>query len=1076
MSRTTRPLISRPHFAVPALVALSLLTSCSKQARTARALHRADSYFKSGQFDNAKIEYLNVLRLNPRSSIPYQQLGFIWSEEGAPLRAAPYLFKSRELAPQNVENRLRLARIFGLLGRRGDAMREAMQILGEHPDNAEALRLAAEVAQTAEELERVAEEARKFSKPNNCELQLAFGAIAVRKGDHEAAENAGRQAILLDPRSASAHLFMGTYWLSQNDRVKAGSELKAAAELAPPRSRERLAYAQFCAKTGAADEAVKTLQAVITSAPDFLPAWNLLAELSLGRRNYDECLKELANVLNRDPDNIEANIFQAKALAAKGEKDKAISILERLDGRYPGFAPVKYELARSYLEKNDAKQATTTLNDAITANPDFVDAALLLGQINLRTGKAKDVVESMRALLAKHPEATAAKLLLADAYRALGQLDNAADIFRAELNLSPDNAEACAALGIILRQQQKNDEARQLLEKARQLAPNNPVPLVQLVDLDIAAGDYEAARRRVQQQVWSAPNAAVPHFLEGRIYIAEKEWDLAEAALAKAVTLNPNFSSAYSLLASTYVATQKLPQAARQLEILAAQNPRDTRVLMSLGVIYEKSADYAKARDVYEKVLSITPEFVPALNNLAYLYTDRFDQPERAYELAQKARSLQPGDAAIADTLGWACYKKRDYQQALVLLQESAGKSPNEPEILYHLGMTHYMMSQRDAARTAFEQALKASADSPLRTEIEHRLSLTSGAASALSVEELKVIVKQQPDDVQARMRLAEAYEWQRAFAEAIRQYEATLKLSPKLVPAITKLAELYAGPMNEPAKALEYAKQARDLSPGDQATARLLGRVAYKTGNYSWAYSLLKENSGEGTVDPVTLHALGWSAFYLGKIDEAKEQMRRVAASSPSSPEAADANVWLRMIEVHQNPNGSTNAWHDVESVEKADPRNVPAQLAEAAIYLANGDRDRAAAIYENILRQLPDFAPAQKRLATLYAAKPDRIAMAYDLASKARKTLPEDTELTATLAEISYQRKDYPRAVQLLQENARIGPLDANNLYYLGMSSFYTKETAQARAALTQALAKGLKDPLASDARHALQDLERN
>jgi tetratricopeptide (TPR) repeat protein len=1071
------PIMPRLRIIISLLVALSLLTSCSKEARKTRALRRAEAYFSSGQFDNAKIEYLNVLRLDPGSSIPYEKLGFIWSEEGAPLRAAPFLFKSRELASQNVENRLRLARILGSLGRRSDAIHEATQILEQHPENGDALRVAAETAQTHEEVETVEQQLRKFSNPNSVDFQLALGTMAARRGNREAVEKAAQQAVTLDPRSAPAHFFMGTYLFSQQDREKAGQEFKLAAELAPPRSRERVAYARFSAQMGASDEALKTLHAITAAAPDFLPAWNLLAELSLGRNNYDECLKDVANVLNRDSDNIDANILEAKAWLGKGDKDKAIQMLERIDTKYPGFPPVKYELARCYLEKNDTKQATTVLNEALAARPDFIEAALLLGQINLRTGRASDVVESMRGLLSKHPDTNGAKLLLADAYRVLGRLDDAADIFRTQIKISPENAEALMALGIILRQQQKNDEARQVLDKARKLAPNNLLPLAQLVDLDIATGNHEGALRRVQEQLSVAPDSAIVHFLQGQVYIAERKWEPAEAALTKAVSLNPNFSSAYALLASTYMAAQKLPDAAQQLEILVRQNPKNTQALMNLGVIYEKLNDLTKARDTYEKLLGIAPEFAPALNNLAFIYAEHFNQLDRGYELAQKARGLQPGDSSIADTLGWVCYKRHDYQQAIVFLQESASKSPNEPEILYHLGMAQYMMGQLEAARTAFEQALKSPADFPNKTEVQRRLSLISGAASApsLSVEELKSIVAQQPDDVQARTRLAAAYEEQRAFSEAAGQYEEILKLSPKLVSVLTRLGELYLGPLNNAAKAVDCAKRARDLSPGDSHATLLLGRSAYKTGNYSWAYSLLKENARE-SADGETVSTLGWAAFYLGKVDEAKEPMRRVINISPSSPEAADAKIYLRMIEIEENPAGATNARQEVETVLKRDAKYLPAQLAEGAICIANGDSGRAAVIYEDILRRLPDFAPAQKRLAALYATNPDRLSLAYDLASKARKSLPDDAELTKTLAEISYQRKDYPRAVQLLRERARNGQLDANNLYYFGMSSLHTKETAQARAALTQALATGLKDPFATDARRALEDLSRN
>ena len=49
-----------------------------------------------------------------------------------------------------------------------------------------------------------------------------------------------------------------------------------------------------------------------------------------------------------------------------------------------------------------------------------------------------------------------------------------------------------------------------------------------------------------------------------------------------------------------------------------------------------------------------------------------------------------------------------------------------------------------------------------------------------------------------------------------------------------------------------------------------------------------------------------------------------------------------------------------------------------------------RRAAIYTEVLRRFPDFAPAQKQLASLYLETPDKRAEAYDLAVKARQALP--------------------------------------------------------------------------------------
>ena len=121
-------------------------------------------------------------------------------------------------------------------------------------------------------------------------------------------------------------------------------------------------------------------------------------------------------------------------------------------------------------------------------------------------------------------------------------------------------------------------------------------------------------------------------------------------------------------------------------------------------------------------------------------------------------------------------------------------------------------------------------------------------------------------------------------------------------------------------------------------------------------------------------------------------------------------------------------------------------------------------------MLQRFPDFAPAQKQLASLYADDPARVAEAYDLASKARKTPPDDPGVAELLGRLSYEKKDYSRAIQLLQESARTKPLDARGLYYLGMSQVQANQKAAGQQALNQALSQGLKEPFAAEAKRAL------
>jgi tetratricopeptide (TPR) repeat protein len=499
---------------------------------------------------------------------------------------------------------------------------------------------------------------------------------------------------------------------------------------------------------------------------------------------------------------------------------------------------------------------------------------------------------------------------------------------------------------------------------------------------------------------------------------------------------------------------------------------------MTLALVKEKQGDYAKASDSYERLLAFSPNDIPALNNLAYIYAERLKEPQKGLELARKARNLAPANPAVADTLGWVLFKRDDYQQAVPLLEEAADKIGDSAEVRFHLGMAHYMMGQAEAARSDFEQALKIAQEFPSKKEAESRLELlkqTGGSSNALTAEQLEDMLKQHPRDVVARLRLAETYKGQNSFDRAANAYQEALKYNPKLAAAALDLAQLYAGSLKNPQKALEFAKKARDLAPSDPRAAGILGRIAFEAGNFAWAYSLLQESSRQADSEPKLLHDLAWAAYSLGKIDQARQAMQQSLSASPEAETAADAKSFLAMTEAALDPSALTAAKPDVEQALRQDPNYVPALMAAADLDSQAGRIKAAATRYQAVLRRFPDFAPAQKQLALLYSKDPARIAEAYDLASKARKSLPADPSVAQLLGQLSYSKKEYSRALQLLQESARKEPLNAEGLFYLGLSYKEAKQPVEAKRALTDSLAAGLSAPLADTAHRSLAELSK-
>src|SRR6266480_8069928 len=131
-------------------LAVTLITACSKEAKKTRLLGEADNYFKAGNYDKAKLAYLNLLQLDPQNALAFERIGAMWQDDGAPLRAGAFLAKASELDPKNAQNRIRLARCYVATGRFADAKKEALKVLEQVPDNGDAIIVLTEAVRSKE--------------------------------------------------------------------------------------------------------------------------------------------------------------------------------------------------------------------------------------------------------------------------------------------------------------------------------------------------------------------------------------------------------------------------------------------------------------------------------------------------------------------------------------------------------------------------------------------------------------------------------------------------------------------------------------------------------------------------------------------------------------------------------------------------------------------------------------------------------------------------------------------------------------------------------------------------------------
>jgi len=1070
------PFVSR---LLPCVVSLGLafaVVGCSPEAKSARHLGEADKYFAAREYDKAEVEYKNAFQADSTNAAAIGRLGIIYLEQGRIAQAYGFLGRANELNPDNLEVRLKLGMLALGTGRPSEARDAAMAVLTKDPQQAEAPILLAESVAKPEE----ATAAREFLRalpapaPTSAPVLVGLGLIDLRSGNAAPAMALFEQAQAADPKFAPASAVLGRIYLAQRNAALAEPALQKAAELSPLRSPARLQYAQFLLQAGKVDAARKVLEELTTKVPDFLPPWIQLAEIAFTQRRFDDAIASLDRVMARYASSPEAMLLAARVRLAQGENAKAITILEGAVARYSQAPLMHQQLGLAYAAADDLTRASASFNQALTLAPTLLQPALALAEIEIKQGSSLLAITSLQKIVKENPSSPEAQLLLAQAYRAQGNLEEALKLYRNVDATQTKNPLPIQQAGMTLLQLDRKTEARQAFTRALTLAPAFLPAIEQLTTLDLAEKNIPAARARLEAELANAPNSAPLHLLMFRVAFASDDLVVGEASLKKVIEFAPDSPMGYLQLAQLYLYTKQDQKAVPHLQNTLDKNPKDSNAAILLGGLKERLGDFKGAQETYEKAIAANSNSGVLYNNLSYLYSEYLGNPEMGFNAAQKARTLLPNSPQVLDSLGWSLFKQRQYARAQPFLQDAADKLPDSADVHFHVGMNLSMLGEEEPARTALERALQLDPNFASKDQASERLALLKldlTAASALSTVEKAL--KRDAADTVALARAGALQEKSGKTAEALASYEAILKVSPNNVSATLKTLQLLEV-RKETAKAFDLAKTARQTFPSNRDVTHILGRLAYKTGDFRWANNLLQEAAR--TVDsdnPELLLDYASAAYAVGNAPAAETALRRALESKAITPtRAAAARPFLEMVAYSANPESSAVAPQLAATALKADAADVAALFTLGLASEQKGDLSAAKENYEAALRANPEFALAQKRLAVIYAFEPSEAQKAQELATKARAAYPNDAEVAKALGIASYRQKNHTRAVTLLEEALRQRRDDAEVHYFLGAAQLELKRTADGRKSIERALELKLRADLATEAKKMMAE----
>jgi putative PEP-CTERM system TPR-repeat lipoprotein len=598
---------------------------------------------------------------------------------------------------------------------------------------------------------RAGVEAVRAEQPEFVPALMLLGGLEFAAARYDAAETLFKEVLRLEDsrRQGQAYALalaqLADSQLARGDLPSATASVDLLLTLQPASPIARYQKARIETQNGDLDAAERRLEQVVADVQGFTQAYVLLGIINSRQNQLGQAEMYLSRAQSQNPNDARAKLLLAEVLIKQDDLGGARNVIDQsgaagsslflalagrasLEAGQPALAAEYFarseqikpanlrdliEIANVYVAAGELDRAIRMIEGAsLTETESGPVANYLLALVHLRRGD----VNAASAAAEQLTDGSVSSLSLQGTVALAGRdLDRAQETFQKILAADPGNVQALVNLARVAAARNDNPGAAGYLRQIVEKDPAQINAIFGLVQLAAQRGDFADAEAWLAR----APESALRFSRAGELYLAQKRFDDAAAEFKRAFELQPIGALALQRYAAARAAGHENPQAI--LLDWVAEHPDDVGVNFALGSIALEAGDQADAAARYETVIAAQPRHAGALNNLAWLYSERGDP--RALELAQRAHELLPNDPAIADTLGWLHVQRGAAATGLPLLDQATREAPQQAEIRYHYAVALAETGDRARAVDVLTELLAGNPTFPERAEAEQRLA-----------------------------------------------------------------------------------------------------------------------------------------------------------------------------------------------------------------------------------------------------------------------------------------------------------------------------------------------------------------
>jgi predicted Zn-dependent protease len=489
-------------------------------------------------------------------------------------------------------------------------------------------------------------------------------------------------AYLRQHESVDAYRLRCQVLIAMGEQEKAVEDIGRILAMANNNVDVYLNASELYVSAGLPDQALEAARQALMSRPDSFDAQKQTAILLLGRvQTQNEGMDLLEKALAQQPRDVPLRLRKASLLLGQGSTKaaEAVQILNALVNESPRLETAWGYLAEWYLFSNQPGMAMDTVLRGLATLPE--SRALLITKARVESLRSPAVaLETLNQLARKFPADEGIMEMRVRLMQRLGKTSDAISLLRAAPT-SESSQNAVRMKFLLMEMVYENGETAEAQQIFEQLSAEKE-----------SSGDAMLQWLR----------------LIGKTAPAEQ----CLAVFQQWYDANPQGGGAVLPALQNLLATQT-PEAVKAAEQIIAlvqrREPESPVAAFALAMLRHMTGQKLEAIPLYERVLTLQPENLVAMNNLAWILSQEKGEHVRALELADKGLAQNPDYTDLIDTRGAICFSLGQYEKAAENFKQAVDRyqdlQPEKAVSSFFLAKSLRQLGKNEQALTQFYKA-----------------------------------------------------------------------------------------------------------------------------------------------------------------------------------------------------------------------------------------------------------------------------------------------------------------------------------------------------------------------------------